>query len=87
MWGNEKGFEIFSVSIDDNKKDWQKAITRQRITWVQVNEPNGWDAQTAIRWNIDYLPKTYLINKKGDVVSISLEGKELEENVKKLLQE
>ena len=82
-----KGFEIFSVSIDENKKDWQKAISRQKITWVQVNDPKGWDAPTAIRWNIMALPTTYLINKKGDVVSIDLEGKELDENVKKLLEE
>ena len=82
-----KGFEIFSVSIDENKKAWQKAITRQRITWVQVNDSRGWDAQTAIRWNIYQLPTTYLINKNGDVVSIDLEGKELDENVKKLLEE
>ena len=82
-----KGFEIFSVSIDENKKAWQKAITRQRITWLQVNDSRGWDAQTAIRWNIYQLPTTYLINKNGDVVSIDLEGKALDENVKKLLEE
>ena len=82
-----KGFEIFSVSIDENKKDWQKAISRQKITWVQVNDPKGWDAPTAIRWNIMALPTTYLINKIGDVVSIDLDGKELDENVKKLLEE
>ncbi len=82
-----RGFEIFSVSIDESKKDWQKAITRQKITWVQVNDPRGWDAQTAIRWNIYQLPTTYLINKKGDVVSIDLDGKALDENVKKLLDE
>ena len=82
-----KGFEIFSVSVDENKKAWQKAISRQRITWIQVNDPRGWDAQTAIRWNISQLPTTYLINKRGDVVSIDLEGKELDENVKKLLEE
>ncbi len=82
-----KGLEIFSVSIDESKKEWQKAIAKQKITWVQVNDPRGWDAQTAIRWNIFQLPTTYLINKKGDVVSIDLEGKELDENVKKLLEE
>lgn len=82
-----KGFEIFSVSLDESKKDWQKAITKQKIKWVQVNDPRGWEAQTALRWNISQLPTTYLINKKGDVVSIDLEGKELDANVKKLLAE
>ena len=70
-----QGFEIFSVSIDESKKDWQKAVAKQKITWIQVNDPRGWDAQTAIRWNIYQLPTTYLINKSGDVVSIDLEGK------------
>lgn len=82
-----KGLEIFSVSIDESKKAWQKAITRQRLTWTHVNDPGGWDAQTGLRWNVQALPTTYLINKNGDVVSVNLEGKELKENVKKLLQE
>lgn len=82
-----KGLEIYSVSIDESKKAWQKAVTRQRLTWIQVNDPGGWDAQTGARWNIQALPTTYLINKNGDVVSVDLEGKELEQNVKKLLEE
>jgi thiol-disulfide isomerase/thioredoxin len=82
-----KGLEIFSVSLDENKKDWQKAITKDKITWLQVIDPRGWDASTATDWNISQLPTSYLINKKGDVVSIDPEGKELEESVKKLLQE
>src|ERR1700741_544627 len=30
-----KGFEIFSVSIDEDKKDWEKAIRKDKITWLQ----------------------------------------------------
>lgn len=82
-----QGFEIFSVSLDENKKDWQKAINRDKITWIQVNDPRGWDAQTAIRWNIYQLPTTYLIDKKGNVVNIDLEGKELDDKIKTLLEE
>lgn len=82
-----QGFVIFSVSLDEDKKDWQKAIAKDKITWVQVNDPRGWNAQTAINWNISQLPTSYLINKKGDVVSIDPEGKELEDFVKTLLQE
>jgi thiol-disulfide isomerase/thioredoxin len=83
----DKGFEIFSVSLDEDKKDWQKAIVKDKITWLQVNDPRGWNAQTAVNWNIYQLPTSYLINKKGDVVSIDPEGKELEESIKKLLEE
>src|SRR5690349_6991204 len=47
-----QGLEIYSVSIDEKKKDWQKAVTRQRLTWIQVNDPGGWEAQTGARWNL-----------------------------------
>lgn len=83
----EQGFEIFSVSLDEKKKDWEKAIAKDKITWLQVNDPRGWDAQTAINWNISQIPSTFLINKKGDVVGIDMEGKELEKTIKDLLQE
>lgn len=83
----DKGFEIFSVSLDEDKKDWKKAIAKDKITWTQVNDPRGWDAQTAIRWNIFQLPTTYLINKNGDVVAIDLEGRALDDKVRQLLAE
>jgi thiol-disulfide isomerase/thioredoxin len=82
-----KGLEIFSVSVDQKKKDWEKAIAKDKITWIQVNDPRGWDAQTALDWNISEIPTTFLINKKGDVVAIDLEGKELEAQIKSLLEE
>ncbi len=84
----EKGFEIFSVSLDEDKKDWQKAIIKDKITWLQVNDPRGsWNAKTAADWNISVLPTSFLINKKGDVVAIDPEGRELEKGINELLQE
>lgn len=34
----QKGFEIFGVSIDENKTSWKKAIASDKITWPQVIE-------------------------------------------------
>src|SRR5688500_990019 len=83
-----QGFEIFGVSLDQEKKDWEKAIQKDKIAWLQVNDPRGsWNAKTAADWNISVLPTSFLINKKGDVVAIDLEGKELEKVIKDLLQE
>ncbi|HEX2845585.1 MAG TPA: TlpA disulfide reductase family protein [Chitinophagaceae bacterium] len=82
-----KGFEIYSVSLDDEKKDWEKAIRQDKISWLQVNEPTVWGAESARRWNISALPTTFLINKKGDVVAINIEGKELDKEIARLLAE
>ena len=83
-----QGFEIFGVSLDEEKKDWEKAIAKDKISWTQVIDPRGsWNARTAADWNISVLPTSFLINKKGDVVAMDLEGKELEKGIIDLLQE
>jgi len=82
-----QGFEIYSVSVDDEKRDWVKAIEKDKITWLQVNDPRSWGAQSAVNWNISVLPSTFLINKNGDVVVIDPEEKKLETAIKNLLQE
>lgn len=82
-----KGFEIFSVSVDEEKNAWKKAITKDKITWLQVNDAAGNMGKTILDWNVSVLPTTFLINKKGDVVAIDLEGKALDEAVARLLQE
>jgi thiol-disulfide isomerase/thioredoxin len=83
-----QGFEIFGVSLDEEKKDWEKAIAKDKINWLQVNDPRGnVNAKTIVDWNISVLPTSFLINKKGDVVAMDLEGKELEKGILDLLQE
>ena len=80
-----QGFEIFSVSLDDDKADWKKAVQKDKITWPQVNDNGGWEAKTAMTWNISAIPTSYLINKDGKLVAMDLEGKDLEVAVKDLL--
>lgn len=81
----DKGFEIFSVSLDDERDKWIKAIARDRITWLQVIDNGGWYAPTAIKWGINAIPTSYLIDKTGKLVAMDLEGKELEKAIKELL--
>ena len=81
----DKGLEIIGVSLDDDSKDWKKAVVKDKITWMQVNDPGGWDAKAAIKWNIEAIPASFLVNKNGDVVAIDLEKNELEIMVKQLL--
>jgi len=81
----DKGFEIFSVSLDDEKLKWKNAIKQDKISWLQVNEGGGWDAKTAIAWEISAIPTSYLIDKDGKLLAMDLEGKELEKALKYLI--
>jgi thiol-disulfide isomerase/thioredoxin len=83
----EKGFEIYSISLDDDKTDWKKAIAADKIKWLQVNEGGGWNAAVANEWKIDQLPTAYLLDKEGKIIARDLEGKSLERKINELLKQ
>ena len=81
-----KGFEILGVSLDEEKEKWKSAIKKDKITWLQVNDPaGGWETRTAQAWGIMALPTSYLIDKNGKLVAMDLEGKVLEKALKEML--
>jgi len=80
---NSKGLDILSISVDDNKKSWKKAIAKDKMTWLQGNDTV--DGIVSVKWRVDALPTTFLVDKNGDVVAINLEKDELEKKIKELL--
>jgi peroxiredoxin len=81
-----KGFEVYGVSIDEKKTAWLKAIEKDKINYTQVNDKAGWYAKVTEVYGVNEIPATFLIDKNGMIAGINLEGKELEEKVKELLQ-
>ena len=81
----DKGFEILSVSLDEEDKQWKKAIAKDKMSWLHVTDGNGFYGSTARSWQIEAIPTSYLINKEGKLVAMDLFGKDLENAVKDLL--
>ncbi|WP_315824517.1 TlpA disulfide reductase family protein [Paraflavitalea speifideaquila] len=80
-----KGFEFYGISLDEDKAAWKKATAADKITWLQVNEPGGWESRTAKAWNIEQLPSAFLIDKQGKVVAVDPTEAELHALLKSLL--
>ena len=80
-----QGFEIYGVSIDSKKKDWIKAIAQDKITYPQVNDKAGWYSKTTEVYGVNAIPNTFLLDKTGKIVAIDLEGEQLENKIKTLL--
>lgn len=51
-----RGFEIYSVSLDDDRGSWAKYVYEQKYPWVQVNDPAGPASQYVGYYNIQSLP-------------------------------
>ena len=81
----DKGFEIYGVSLDDFKNDWKKAVAKDKIKWMQSIDAKGFDANAAIKWNINAIPASFLVDKEGNVIIVDPDIKELEIKIKELL--
>lgn len=84
---NESGFEIFSVSFDRTKEEWQKSMAKDGVIWTQVSELKGWNNQARTDYCIETLPHLILINPEGIIVQKEgLRGEELEEKMKEIFK-
>lgn len=80
-----KGFEIYGVSLDNKKKQWQSIIKKYNINWTQVSDLQFWASPVAKTYNLQELPFNLLINGKGVIIAKNLHDAELDKALKKLL--
>ena len=82
---NGKGFEIFSVSLDNNKQKWIDAIAKDKLSWNgHVSDLKGWKADGASIYNVTSIPAQFLIDGKGIIIAKNLRGAALENALKNL---
>jgi peroxiredoxin len=74
---NNKGFEIYQVSVDDNRIEWVDAIDTDRLTWINVGDMEG-STQAVNLYNIKSVPYNYLLNREGIIMAKNLKGPALD---------
>ena len=84
---SSKGFDVFSVSLDENKSAWEAAIKKDGLVWSNhVSDLGGWKSAVVPTYEIESIPFPVLIDKEGKIVAMgeSLRGDGLESELKKL---
>ena len=82
----DKGFTIYSYSLDKDAEKWKDAIQQDGLTWpYHTSDLKGWQAAGSAIYNVQSIPQTFLIGRDGNVIDIGLRGYELEEKLKELL--
>jgi len=61
----DKNFEILSISIDQSKPDWLKAVKQENNPWPQVLDNNS---ISASGFAVTGVPTTFLIGPDGKIV-------------------
>jgi peroxiredoxin len=80
-----KGFEIYQVSIDENRIEWVDAIDTDKLTWTNVGDMEG-SVQATRVYNIQSVPFNYLLDEEGVVLAKNLKGPALDKALSKLLK-
>ncbi|MXW52846.1 MAG: TlpA family protein disulfide reductase [Gammaproteobacteria bacterium] len=74
----DDGFEIVFVSIDEEFDDWKGESERQELPWVNVGDLNGWLAQTAVDYGVQWIPTEFALDSEGKIFDREVSPEELE---------
>ncbi|MGX8712536.1 MAG: TlpA family protein disulfide reductase [bacterium] len=82
---HDKGFEIFSVSLDNSRDAWLKAIATDHLEWPNhVSDLRGWGSAGGRLYGVQSIPATVLVSRDGIVLARNLRGQELENKLKEI---
>lgn len=77
-----QGFEIFSVSLDQDPDAWKGAISKDGLIWPNhVSDLMGWQTPLVQSYGIQGIPHTVLLNREGNIVGVGLRGVQLEQKL------
>ena len=84
---HDKGFEIYSVSLDKEKSAWLKAIKDDGLVWpTHVSDLKGWTSSGGKTYGIMSVPSTVLVDKDGKIIARNLRGPELERKLAEIFE-
>ena len=76
-----KGFDIIGVSLDQDKTQMLSFIKDQNMTWPQYFDGQRWKNKLAVKYAIQAIPATYLLDGEGKIIGKDLRGDALAQAV------
>lgn len=80
-----EGFEVFAVSLDQEKESWLQAIETDSLNWEHVSDLKGSDNEASLIYGIQGIPDNFLIDRNGVIIGRNLRGNELNEKLTELM--
>ncbi len=82
---HKKGLDIFSVSLDQKKEPWLKAIADDKLTWTHVSDLQYWNSAAAKLYSVTSIPANFLLDETGKIIGRNLRGEDLYNKVNEVL--
>lgn len=82
-----KGFTIYSVSLDTDVSSWTHAIEQDGLIWPShVSDLLGWKTDLVKLYKFQGIPHTVLVGKDGNIIADGLRGQALENKLAEILR-
>lgn len=87
-FANNENVIFIQVSTDKEREKWINFLRKKAPTGIQLYYDNVLNTEVKLKYDIRYLPKTFLINQNGDVVldPDHIEKFNLEDEINELLK-
>lgn len=72
-----KGFEIFGVSLDKDRGEWQEAVKADGLGWTQYVESASIEPMPSSLYQVRGIPYNVLLDKSGVIIGKGLNPNEL----------
>jgi len=82
---HDQGFEIIGISLDQDKQKLETFLEQKGITWQQYFDGDGWSNKLAVKYGVEAIPATFLLDGQGKIIGTDLRGDALAEAVAKAL--
>ena len=81
-----QGFDIIGVSLDKDQVKLTAYTKSMNMTWAQYFDGLGWGNKLAVKYGIESIPATFLLDGNGIIIGEDVRGEALEAAVTKALQ-
>ena len=71
------GFEIIGVSLDSERARLESFLKDKNMTWPQYYDGLKWQNKLAVKYGVNSIPATYLIDGDGKIIGKDLRDEEL----------
>ena len=80
------GFEIVGISLDKDKEKLTTFIEANQMDWPQYFDGEGWQNALALKYSVQSIPATYLLDGEGVIIGKNLRGPALSQAVADALE-
>lgn len=82
----EKNFEIISISLDKDRKEWIEAIRHDNLNWTHLSDLKFWDNAVSRLYAVDGVPSNLLIGPDGKILAKNIRGEQLDAELRNRIQ-